>query len=233
MTEASPSPEPFWLHQPWRILTDILDLQRISPWEIDLAELVNGFMGRLLATGQIDFRICGRALLSAAILLRIKTEYLLEFGREEEEDVEEVEEEFFLPPIRPPFRQQLRPPSEAELLFALRELLYPRVTRRRRRRYQAPIPGDIIGEVGEARVELTRSLERLLKELRRASRHRNPLSFADFVQGMSRTEIIRIFLCLLYLVAEGSISITQEYPFGDITITVINGEGDGGNDDGG
>ena len=99
MTESSL--EPFWFHQPWRVLTDILELQRISPWELDLAELVNGFIGRLLTEEYIDFRICGRALLSAAILLRLKTEYLLEFGREEEEIIRVIEEDIFLPPIRP------------------------------------------------------------------------------------------------------------------------------------
>ena len=64
MTESSP--EPFWFHQPWRVLTDILDLQKISPWELDLAELVNGFIGRLLSAEYIDFRIAGRALLSSS-----------------------------------------------------------------------------------------------------------------------------------------------------------------------
>jgi len=106
------SPEPFWFHQPWRVLTDILELQKISPWELDLAELVNGFIGRLLTEEYIDLRICGRALLSAAILLRLKTEYLLEFGREEEEILRVIEEDIFLPPIRrKTFDQPLRPNS--------------------------------------------------------------------------------------------------------------------------
>ncbi|NIO36677.1 segregation/condensation protein A, partial [Candidatus Bathyarchaeota archaeon] len=108
-----------WFHQPWRVLTDILELQKISPWELDLAELVNGFIGRLLTAEYIDFRICGRALLSAAILLRLKTEYLLEFGREEEEIIRVIEEDIFLPPIRPPFRRNIRPTSSAEFLEAL------------------------------------------------------------------------------------------------------------------
>jgi chromatin segregation and condensation protein Rec8/ScpA/Scc1 (kleisin family) len=50
----------------------------------------------------------------------------------------------------------------------------------------------------------------------------------EFVQGMAQLDVIRVFLSLLYLVSEGKVFISQEYPFGDIRIEVLDGEGNGG-----
>lgn len=217
MTESSP--EPFWFHQPWRVLTDILELQKISPWELDLAELVNGFIGRLLTAEYIDFRICGRALLSAAILLRLKTEYLLEFGREEEEIIRVIEEDIFLPPIRPPFRQNLRPTSSAEFYEALRELVFPPKKRFRKitksSDFQPTIP-----QFDGSLIELSKSMRQIHVQLSEASLKNNPISFVTFVQGKSHIDIIRVFLSLLYLLGEGKIRILQDQQFGDIMIWV-------------
>jgi len=217
LTESSP--EPFWFHQPWRVLTDILELQKISPWELDLAELVNGFIGRLLTAEYIDFRICGRALLSAAILLRFKTEYLLEFGREEEEIIRVIEEDIFLPPIRPPFRRNIRPTSSAEFLEALRELVYP-PKKYSRRREKSEITPLIIPQLDISHVELTKSMKQIYSKLSEASLDQNPISFFEFAKGMSHLNVVRFFLSLLYLLSDGKIRIIQEQEYGDIQIWV-------------
>jgi segregation and condensation protein A len=213
------SQDPFWLHQPWRILTDILELQKISPWELDLAELVNGFIGRLLAE-DFDFRICGRALLSAAILLRYKTEYLLEFGREEEA-IKEIEEDIFLPPIRPPFRQQVRPVSETELVEALRELVFPSSKRKRRRRVTVLPTPEAFGRKHDSDFEFMKWMQSIYEQLQQASRVKNPVSFFEFVQGLARLEIIRIFLTLMFLMDDGKVYISQDMEYGDILIRFI------------
>jgi segregation and condensation protein A len=217
LTESSP--EPFWFHQPWRVLTDILELQKISPWELDLAELVNGFIGRLLTSEYIDFRICGRALLSAAILLRLKTEYLLEFGREEEEIIRVIEEDIFLPPIRPPFRKSIRPTSSEEFIEALRELVFP-PKRRTRKHLTGSGSLPTIPQFDGSPVELTKSMKQVYAQLREASQDNNKISFSNFVQGMSHIEIVRVFLSLLYLISDGKILISQDQQFGDIMIWV-------------
>ncbi|MDO8123722.1 MAG: hypothetical protein Q6364_05020 [Candidatus Hermodarchaeota archaeon] len=217
MTETSP--EPFWFHQPWRVLTDILELQKISPWELDLAELVNGFIGRLLTAEYIDFRICGRALLSAAILLRLKTEYLLEFGREEEEIIRVIEEDIFLPPIRPPFRRNIRPTSSAEFLEALRELVFP-PKKYSRRRAKSEITPILIPQLDISHVELTKSMKQIYSQLCEASRDQITISFFEFAKGMSHVDVVRFFLSLLYLLSDGKIRIIQEQEFGDIQIWV-------------
>lgn len=213
------SQDPFWLHQPWRILTDILELQKISPWELDLAELVNGFIGRLL-TEDFDFRICGRALLSAAILLRYKTEYLLEFGKEEE-TITEIEEDIFLPPIRPPFRQQVRPVTETELVEALRELVYPSTKRKRKRRITVLPTPEEFGRKQESDFQFRKWMQSIYERLREASLNKNLISFFEFVQGLARVEIIRIFLTLMFLSEEEKVHLSQDISFGDILIRFL------------
>jgi len=57
-------------------------------------------------------------------------------------------------------------------------------------------------------------------QLIEASLDNNPISFVNFVTGMSHIQIIRVFLSLLFLISKGSIRIIQDRQFGDIMIWV-------------
>ena len=149
----------------------------------------------------------------------MKTEYLLEFGREEEEIIRVIEEDIFLPPIRPPFRQNLRPTSSAEFYEALRELVFPP---QKRTRKHTTISESVptIPQFDGSRIELLKSMRQIHAQLSEASLKNNPISFVNFVQGMSHFDVIRVFLIFLYLISEGKIRILQDQQFGDIVIWV-------------
>ncbi|MEM4246003.1 MAG: hypothetical protein QW390_01765, partial [Candidatus Bathyarchaeia archaeon] len=73
----SVSDRPFWLSPPYSILFDLISLYRIRPWDVEIAPVLNSFLEEMREKGFIDFSASGTALLSSAIIHRMKSESLL------------------------------------------------------------------------------------------------------------------------------------------------------------
>ena len=71
---------PFWASPPYILLTDVLQLDKIKPWNVDVGKLVAGFIREMKRLGDIDFRISGSALYSASVIFMKKTRELVELG---------------------------------------------------------------------------------------------------------------------------------------------------------
>jgi segregation and condensation protein A len=68
--------------EPVELLVQLAEEGEIDPWDIDVVEVTDAFLARLDAT---DLRTSGRALFYASVLLRMKSDALLEPDAEEEE----------------------------------------------------------------------------------------------------------------------------------------------------
>ena len=92
---------------------DLVLSREIDPWDIDIIDLTNKFLERIRKLKNLDLRISGKTILTASILLRMKSEELMR-----EEQKEEIDEEFFdfwedienaefeIDEIRPPLRRR-------------------------------------------------------------------------------------------------------------------------------
>ena len=69
--------------EPVELLVQLAEEGEIDPWDVDLVEATDAFLERLDET---DLRTSGRALFYAAVLLRMKSDALLEPDDEEPED---------------------------------------------------------------------------------------------------------------------------------------------------
>jgi len=69
--------KPFWLRPPYVILFDLLRLHRIKPWDVNITYLLNAFLAEMKKQGFIDFSASGTALLSSAMIHRMKSELVL------------------------------------------------------------------------------------------------------------------------------------------------------------
>ena len=72
--------DPFWTAPPYILLTDVLKLDQIEPWNVRAGEILVGFLKEMKRLGDIDFRISGNALYSASVLFMKKTRELVELG---------------------------------------------------------------------------------------------------------------------------------------------------------
>ncbi|MFX0067911.1 MAG: hypothetical protein ACFFA1_02200 [Promethearchaeota archaeon] len=215
--------EEFWLQPPWTLLTDVVKLSKVSPWNIDLDELVRGFLEKMLTLNLVNFRVSGIALLSASILYRMKTELALSLG--EEKDVSELYEEFkLLPPIRPPFRLISRKVTIDELLIALEDALRQEVESKKRKvktkAIELEIP-DVIYEVEPDKAEIEKTLTLVYEKIRTLSHNGEAIRFSQLISEGTRTIIVRTFVCILLLSFRGMIDIWQDEPFGEIFIKLL------------
>ncbi|MHA1603298.1 MAG: hypothetical protein ACTSWF_01430, partial [Candidatus Freyarchaeota archaeon] len=115
--------EPFWIHPPWSLLVDTTQTAE-DPWEIDVSRLLVGFLEKMREKELINYKVSGKALLTASIIHRIKSELLLKLGQREEEKKDREEDvDLNLPPIPMPYRLINRKVSLEELLVALERVL--------------------------------------------------------------------------------------------------------------
>ena len=120
----------FETYEPLGILVELAQSGKIDPWDIDIVQLTDSFLGRVEELKKMDLRISSRTLLYSSILLRMKSSRILEIEKEEIEEfdsdfVDEVNlpepEDFPLPklPIR---RISTRPVTLNELMLELKKV---------------------------------------------------------------------------------------------------------------
>ena len=59
------------------IIYDLINTEQLDPWNIDITVLVNGFLNKVQEYEEMDFFVSSKVLLAAALLLRIKSELIL------------------------------------------------------------------------------------------------------------------------------------------------------------
>ncbi len=92
MTDASESSgmdDPDEEVEPVELLVRLAEEGEIEPWDIDVVEVTDAFLDRL---DSADLRTSGRALFYASVLLRMKSEALLEPDEEPEPEIEPWED---------------------------------------------------------------------------------------------------------------------------------------------
>jgi len=68
----------------WKsLLYNLVKSEQMNPWDIDLSLLSKRYIETLKQMKEMDFRISGKVLLAAAILLKLKSEHLLHHGVDE------------------------------------------------------------------------------------------------------------------------------------------------------
>ena len=202
---------PFWASPPYILLTDVLQLDKVDPWQVNVGKLVGGFLNEMKRIGDIDFRISGNALYSASVIFMKKTRELVEYGILPPE-VDEEEEQLAIPLIRPPFRLTNRRVTLQELLIAMDRVLSKGVRQRARparRRYQGDT-SPLQFELNASRAYVEESLSEVYGDLCVIMEIGEIIKFTDMLMNRTRREIVRIFFALLHLFARSYVDIWMD-----------------------
>jgi segregation and condensation protein A len=202
---------PFWATPPYILLTDVLQLDKVEPWNVDVGKLVVGFLDEMKRLGDIDFRISGNALYSASVIFMRKTRDLVELGllppEEEDEDAELV-----IPLIRPPFRLTNRRVTLEELLVAMDHVLTKGVRQHSissKRRYSSKAD-PLTFEMSKDQANIEETIADVYRDLCRIMRIGDVSRFTDVLMNNTRQEIVRVFFSLLFLFARAYIDIWMD-----------------------
>lgn len=202
---------PFWATPPYILLTDVLQLDKVDPWNVDVGKLVVGFLDEMKRLGDIDFRISGNALYSASVIFMRKTRELVELGLlppDEEED----EGDLVIPLIRPPFRLTNRRVTIEELLVAMDHVL-SKGTRQRstptKRKYSSKAD-PLTFQLNMGQVNIEETIAEVYEDLCRIMNVGEVSKFVDVLMNNTRQEIVRVLFSLLFLFARAYIDIWMD-----------------------
>lgn len=167
----------FETYEPLGILVELARGGKIDPWDIDIVQLTDSFLGRVEELKQMDLRISSRTLLYSAILLRMKSSGILEV---EEEEVDTFESDF-------PDDSDFREPEE----FPVPKLPVRRVSTR-------PVTlNELILELKKAEKSLSRKNEKKASQVSEEPVLRPQLTTGD-VLGIAHEEAISSRLSIIW-----------------------------------
>ena len=113
------------LEEPIEILVNLAKNGEIDPWNIDIVELTDKFLKHVEELEKMDLRVSGRTLLYAAILLRMKSNALVEVEEPPGEIMDYESDNFEISdypiPSMPLRRSSNRPVTLEELLSELKK----------------------------------------------------------------------------------------------------------------
>jgi len=221
MTTPTPTKKPFYLHPPWNILFEFHKLERLSPWNVNIAYLLTSFLREMERAGRIDFRASGVALDSSALIYLMKSKLLMKL--EEPPTPPKAPQDFVPPPLFLPLRYELTSTTIKNLLEVLDEVLQNEKLVRPVKPFETsflPAPSDILPQLDLYLMEIELQMEKLYETLAQKVKGTGIIEFSTLMRGMSRLEAIRTFILLLFLTQEGKIGLWQNEETEEIYITV-------------
>ncbi len=224
----------------WKnVIYDLVRTEQMNPWDIDLCHLTQRFIQRLNQLRETNFKLSGKAVLAAALLLKIKANRLVGEDLEAldaliaQKDINEQEfydnlaaemrapgsipdnEKLQLIPRTPQPRQ--RKVSIFDLVQALEQALE---VKKRRLLKHMPLQNITIPY---KKRDITLCIKRLYKTILEAFGARKiPVQFEDLLdKNHTKEDKVFTFIPLLHLANDCKIELEQDKPFSNIKIHVI------------
>lgn len=204
----------------------IVSLEGINPWDVDLVKLTDSFLRFAKSVEELDFRIPAKVVFVAAILLRLKADYLSIFEEEKmEEGILKEQKPFAELGIDPNLVQLGYPMKRVpkrqvtldELIVALKKALAVRERKTERVR----VVRQQLADVGMVEEDITKRTDAILKEVDELMKKLNTdkVEFSRIVKEWKKDKIVSKFVPLLHLENDQKIICEQEDYFKEIYIS--------------
>lgn len=213
---------PFYLHPPWNILFEFHKLEKLTPWNVNIAYLLKSFLEQMEKSGLVDFRASGVALDSSALIYLMKSRLLLKL-EEPPLPPKGGPQDFIPPPIFLPLRHELTSTTISNLLQVLDDVLKGEKLIRLTRPVEEPLlptPSEILPQLDLYLMQIEVQMQQLYTELSERVKGAGIIEFSALIKGMIRLEAIRTFILLLFLAQEGKVSLWQNEESEELYITV-------------
>ncbi|HLC74740.1 MAG TPA: ScpA family protein [Candidatus Nanoarchaeia archaeon] len=231
----------------WKtLLYELVRTEQMNPWDIDVTVLTQKYIETIKKMQQMDFRISGKVLLAAAVMLKIKTEHLLEHGMDEldrllarSQEPDFVDDNFFsefshelfqvadkidgenpqlIPRTPQPRRRKITIYDLAEALQKALEV--------KKRKLDRALPNIKI-TIPKRKFDITQVIRDVYSRIKtyfHQSAEKNPrLTFTKLLpKEATREEKVYTFIPLLHLDNQRKIDLLQQHHFGEIDIQLLN-----------
>jgi len=213
--------KPFYLRPPWNILFEFHKLEKLTPWNVNVAYLLTSFLEEMEKTGKIDFRASGVALDSSALIYLMKSKLLLTL--EEPPQPPKAPQDFLPPPLFLPLRHELTSTTIKHLLEVLDDVLKSEKLIHPQKMVSEPIlptPSEILPQLDMYLMEIEIQMEKLYASLSQMVKGAGIVEFSTLIKTLGRMEAIRTFILLLFLAQDDKVKLWQNEESEEIYITV-------------
>jgi len=224
------------------IIYDLVSSEQLDPWDIDITKLALKYIERIRELEESNFFVSSKVLLVASILLRMKSELLLNnyiktldeilFGKKEEsiEKEEKIEFEEELPELIPktPLPRLKRVTLE-ELMKALDSAIKTEHRRIKRELSFVRVKHGISTVLPRVRINIKEKIIEIYKKVKKffSANEDKRLTFSYLCGDDSKKEEkIATFIPLLHLDNQEKITLEQQQHFGEIFIWLKNNTSD-------
>lgn len=209
---------PFWIRSPWKVLFDLVRLHKVQPWNVDLSNILTTLLKEMGGKGSIDFSASGIALLSSAIIYRMKSEQILELQEPPKPPPEKVVA-VLPPPIQLPYRFEYTSTTIDNLVDALDEI-FKDETFMESLPTPTPVAPEpfVLRDLDDFMIDIESKIEDMYEIILTLAEKSEVVRFSTLVQGIKRREAIRTFLLILFLANTGRIELWQDEEFGEMYI---------------
>lgn len=213
------------------ILQESVKSEQMDPWDINISLLTKKYVETIKQLKELDFRISGKVLLAAAILLKIKSNKLVG------EDIEyldrliaEQDQEELLD-----FEEQLEPRPKEEIpknliprtplprkrkvsIYDLMKALERALEVKRRRVLKSIPPMNI--EIPEKKRDISSIIKEIYGKIKVWfwEHRKDRLTFSKLIPSETKEDKIYTFIPLLHLTNQRKIDLFQQQHFGEIDI---------------
>lgn len=216
------------------IIYDLINTEQLDPWDINIVILTEKFLETIEKLEEADFFVSSKVLLAASLLLRIKSEILLNkyiksiddilFGRTEEKiskSLERIELDEEIPDLIP---RSPMPRFKKVTLKELMESLNKAIITENRRIKKEIIKKNALRETSislpkrkiSIKDKIKNIFDRLTTHFNNSKEHKR-ITYTEFV-GIEREKRIEHFSPLLHLENQKKIWLQQDKPFDEIHI---------------
>lgn len=219
------------------IIYDLINTEQLDPWDINITILTNKYLEAVQKMEEADFFVSSKVLLAAALLLRIKSEILLNkyiksideilFGKKDEKkyEMERIDLDEEIPELVP---RSPVPRFKKVTLQELIQALNKAITTENRRIRKEIINRNALRETGISLPKKTISIKDRIKELHNRlfthfeeNKEHKKVTFTDFIGDDKETRIIS-FSPLLHLENQKKVWLEQNNHFDEIHIWLRN-----------
>lgn len=213
------------------IIYELVKSEQMDPWDVDVSILAQKYIDMLRNLKEHDFRVSGKVLLAAAILLKIKSTKLVgedlseldrlligveeemeELGFDETSKITNLDEITSLIPKTP------QPRKRKVSIFDLVEALEMALEVKKRRLLHSIPPLNL--EAPKKKKDITEIIREVYGKIKSffISALKETLTFSKLLPSQSKEDKVHTFIPLLHLSQQNKIELVQEMPFGEIQI---------------
>ncbi|HIH32511.1 TPA: segregation/condensation protein A [Candidatus Woesearchaeota archaeon] len=214
----------------WKdIIYKLIEDEHMDPWDIDVSLLSQKFLEMMQKLKELDFRISGKMVLASAILLKMKSDILIEQDIPNFDDMMNATEENLMaeentpisytdkPQIFPKSPQpRLRKISVYDLVNALEKALEVEV-KRNKNKFNAK---KIEMKIPEKKYDLGKSMQMVYDKVQKHYKKTKDkvLTFDELVLSDAKKDKVLTFVPLLHLDTQRKIDLEQEKHFDTIGV---------------